>query len=339
MSDINLKIENKLQFNKDEINNETFLFNRDKFVDIFEIHQSCVEENVFIKQDQINEDLFLFIMDKPIDIFELYSLQTQDKDLELNKKFNEKLFNDDYFDDEDIEDDFEEDYEEDFEDEEDFTYSDKKCNKIIDELTLNEDSKVKIGHLENAVIEYRNGNDEAFNYIYEHYRPIMKRYSERTNNYELGIEFLDIVLLNAVRTFNENVGTKFNTYFWRCARGHAACHNKMARAQKRAADMNSMSLEENISDKNSSELKFEKIIDDKNVVKENRISELKLVINSFENILTKNEKIILLKLIDNYTLEEIGKTLGITAAAVCMAAKRIAKKEHIAKHLREVLMG
>lgn len=265
---------------------------------------------------KINSEEFLFLIEDTIDIFEIESLHTTEKDIELHGKFKERLKD------------------------EDVVIEDELDDLFDDEIITNKKSlkKSKIS-LEKAVKDFHDGDELSFNIIYEHYRPIFDRWGRRYNNQELGMELLDIVLLSAVRTFDASAKTKFNTYFWTCVHNYVNCNIKKDNAQKRAHNKNMASLNEKKMYKgDSTEMELEKIIEDKKPAMESDINELKMSIQSLNDCLKENEIFILLKLIDNYTLQEIGDDLGVTAAAVCLSLKRIAKKSSTAKKLKEILI-
>lgn len=266
----------------------------------------------------INCETFLFSLEDAINIFEIEELKTNQVDDMLFNDFKNKLKDDKIdFDDFDI-----------FDEEEDFEDL---------ELDLNNYKMPKIT-LEQAVEDFTDGITNAFDYIYSHYKPILNRWGKRYNNEELGVELLDIVLLSAVKTFNSNAGAKFNTYFWTCAQNYVNCHRKKNDAKKRAHNKNMASLNEKRMYKgDSTEMELEKIIEDKSSTEDSHTNELILSIKSLGDCLKDTEISILLKLIDNYTLQEIGDDLGVTAAAVCMSLKRIAKKPVAAKKLKEIL--
>lgn len=283
------------------------------------------KEKGFLK---INSEEFLFHIEDTIDIFEIEQLVSTDKDIELQGKFKDKLKNEVVF----VEDELNNEFDEDLLDEE---------LDDLDELATQIEVKLKTkkSRLEDLVEEFNNGNESSFNDIYEHYRPILERLGKRQNDQELGIELLDIVLLYAVKTFDSKFGTKFNTYFWTCARSHIHSNIKKSNAQKRAHNKNMASLNDKMFYKgDSTEMELEKIIEDKNPVHEANMNELKMSIESLKDCLKENEIFILLKLIDNYTLQEIGDDLGVTAAAVCLSLKRISKKSFVAKRLKEILV-
>lgn len=272
---------------------------------------------------KINCESFLFCLEETINIFEIEDLKTNQVDDMLFDDFKNKLKEDEIeFDDFDI-----------FEDEEENENAELSIN--VENV---DDCEIPKITLEQAVEDFSFGIEDAFDYVYSHYKPILNRWGKRYNNEELGIELLDIVLLAAVKAFDGNAGVKFNTYFWTCAQNYVTCYRKKNDAQKRAHNKNMASLNEKRMYKgDSTEMELEKIIEDKSSTEDSHANELVLSIKSLDDCLKEREISILLKLIDNYTLQEIGDDLGVTAAAVCMSLKRIAKKPVVAKKLKEIL--
>jgi RNA polymerase sigma factor (sigma-70 family) len=255
---------------------------------------------------------------------EYEELEDQDIDGILFKDFKEK------FEDEDLDID---EFLEEIEDENDLKTIEKSIEKTIKEF--NKKSSIS---LEQAVINFKNGVIESFDQIYDHYKPILARYGKRYNNEELAIELLDIVLLNAAKTFDENAKTKFNTYYWTCVHNHVNCYRIKNNAQKRAHNKDMKSLQDKFMHKgDATERDLESRIEDANSNDDQKNKELKMSIMALEDCLKSQEITILLKLIDNYTLQEIGNSLGVTAAAVCMSLKRISNKTKAAKKLKEIL--
>lgn len=207
-----------------------------------------------------------------------------------------------------------------------------------DEIQIDEMPEIT---LEQAVSDYvKEDIDDAFDYLYAHYQPILNRWGKRCNNEELGVELLDIVLFNAVKTFDATAGAKFNTYFWTCAKNYINCYKIKHDAKKRQHNKKMSSLQQKYSYKSDSgDVELEKLIEDKSLQQESKDYELKMSIKSLEGYLKPNEITILLRLIDNDTLQEIGDDLGVTAAAVCMTLKRLSKKKNVAGKLRNILIN
>jgi RNA polymerase sigma factor (sigma-70 family) len=259
---------------------------------------------------------------------EYEELEDNDLDDELYKDFKKKFEDDN----ENI-DEFLKEIEDEDESENNIEVIEKSIKSTIKEF--NKKSNIS---LEQAALNFKDGMVEAFDIIYAYYKPILGRYGKRYNNEDLAIELLDIVLLNAAKTFDQNAKTKFNTYYWTCAHNHVNCYITKNNAQKRAHNKDMKSLQDKFMHKgDSTESDLESRIEDANSNNDQNNKELRLSIMALEDCLKPQEIKILLNLIDNFTLEEIGKSLGITAAAVCMSLKRISNKTTAAKRLIEIL--
>lgn len=188
--------------------------------------------------------------------------------------------------------------------------------------------------IEDAIQDYKDGHEEAFNKIYENYAPKLERLGRRKNNDELPLELAE-VLFKAVKTYRVDCNTKFNTYFWRCARNAIGAINIRNNAKKRTAEHGVISMQQSFNMKES-EVLFESFVED-------RTSELRYDESNFKMMLEKNiypylkpSEIKAIKmLLAGYTLDEIGQALGgITAPAVHVKLRRLPKKKNIGKQLK-----
>lgn len=190
--------------------------------------------------------------------------------------------------------------------------------------------------LEQAAMDYKNGELEAFDYIYSHYKPKLERLSYRQKDEDL-VQELSIVLLNAVQTFDINGNAKFNTYFWKCARNHMGTLNIRKSAKKRTCSQGVISMQQSFSS-NETEVEYGTFIEDKVSTQCYQDSLFNIILE--ENIFPflKSSEITAIKLLlQGYTLEEIGKQLGgITAPAVHVKLKRLSNKKEVGKQLREL---
>lgn len=205
--------------------------------------------------------------------------------------------------------------------------------ELVNDIDL---SKLPVS-LEQAVADYQEGTDEAFDYLYDYYKPKLERLSYRKNDEEL-VQELGIVLLRAIQTFDDSCGAKFNTYFWKCARNHMGTLNIRKRAKKRTAENGIVSMQQPFSMNNSkdSEAEIGSLIKDTEgeLSYEKSMFHMTLEQNVFP-YLKENEITAIKMLLDGYTLEEIGQQLGgITAPAVHVKFRRLAEKKHVGKQLR-----
>lgn len=241
-------------------------------------------------------------------------------------------------------------------------FEDFKRNLKEEEIELKEIPEVKTKFdIENAVYDFLNGEDDAFDYIYGHYRPILDRLSYRKNDDELSQE-LSIVLYHAVQKFDILAGVKFNTFFWTCAQNHIGTQNIRKNAQKRSGAQKVekivineltgeeevvieviktkvVSLQSTLKNKDS-ETEVGNFVESKFAKQDYRNSNLEMSFKQISDLGLINEKeMTAIKMVtQGATLAEIGQVLGnITAPAVHVMLRRLGKKKQIGNHLREIL--
>lgn len=229
--------------------------------------------------------------------------------------------------------------------------------------------------LEQAVQDYKNGIQEAFDYIFSIYKPRLERLGKRMNDDELAQD-LSIVLFKAALAFSEKGGAKFNTFFWKCAQNHIGTQKIRKAAQKRGGNKKAnsellkalkakeksglgLTLEEqheltrleeesrptktvslqSTFDTKDSSVEIGSFIEDSNLKNQYKTSVLMTDLESLSKTLKPNEYKAIQMIIDGYTLEEIGKELkGITAPAVHVMLRRLGQKKNIIPRLREILL-
>jgi len=191
--------------------------------------------------------------------------------------------------------------------------------------------------LEQAVIDFNLGKSEAFNRIFEHYQPILERLSYRQNNEDL-IQELSMVLFRAMQTFQFDKGTKFNTYFWKCAQNQLGCINVYNKAKKRTAENGTVSMQQCYSSEKSPEVQLEAFLEDINAKKFQETSAFKIALAEDIYPFLREDEIIACEMIqEGYGLEFIGERLGgISAPAVHVKLRRLANKKNIGKKLRNL---
>lgn len=244
---------------------------------------------------------------------------------------------------------------------------------LNDDDLLNESDEISI---EQAIIDYKNGCEEAFDYIFSIYKPKLQRFANRMNDDDLAQE-LSIVLYRAVLKYNPSAGAKFNTFFWKCARNHIGTQkirkmalkrggnknnndelllrlkqkekngeeltveeqNLLIKLEEKAKPVKTMSLQATFDTKDSS-VEIGKFIEDKSF--KNQYSEVifKVDLEAIRKskLLKEKEYKAIQMIIQGYTLEEIGKELdNISAPAVHVMLRRLGKKKNIQAKLREML--
>jgi DNA-directed RNA polymerase sigma subunit (sigma70/sigma32) len=190
--------------------------------------------------------------------------------------------------------------------------------------------------LEQAVQDFQVGTLEAFDFLFNYYKPIFDRVSYRHNDDDLSQE-LSIVLYRAALTFDLNGGAKFNTYYWKCARNHMGTLRIRKNAKKRTAEFGIVSIQQSFSTKDS-DVELGAFIEDPDCDKSYNHKMFQLVLEDKIYPFLKEDEITAVKMImQGYTLEEIGKKLGgITAPAVHVKFRRLANKKYVGKQLQEL---
>lgn len=206
----------------------------------------------------------------------------------------------------------------------------------VEDIDIDEYVELPNITLDEAVIDYRNGVEDAFELIYGHYKPIFDRVAGRRNDEDL-VQELSIILIHCIKHFKEDSSNKFNTFFWHCAQNHIRMLHNKGNALKRKANKEATSIYKSI----STDDKTIELID---VIKDNDsnkgyntvLNKTILRDNVFRNL--KQDEVIACKMImDGYTLEEIGKRLNnITAPAVYVKLKRIGNKKEVRQALEQL---
>lgn len=215
--------------------------------------------------------------------------------------------------------------------------------------------------IENSVYDFLNGEDMAFDYIYNHYRPVLERLAYRKQDDDLAQE-LSEVLWHAVRKFDILAGVKFNTFFWTCAQNHIGTQNIRKNAQKRSGakkvevikinpdtgkeetvieviKTQVVSLQSTLKNKDS-ETEVGNFVESNYAKQDYKRANLDLCLEKMleEGLINSEEMIAIRMTTEGATLSEIGMALGqITAPAVHVKLRRLGKKPQVGNQLREIL--
>jgi RNA polymerase sigma factor (sigma-70 family) len=243
----------------------------------------------------------------------------------LKEKLKEKAENTDNF----IQKDFDERFKKVVEETE--TYN-SKDEYFEESCKANNNSDIK---LEQAVKDYRNGCEEAFNYIFKYYKPKLERLAYRKNDDELSQELL-IVLHKAVNTYDNSMRAKFNTYFWKCAQNHMGVLKIKRNAKKRTAKYGEVSMNKKF-DTGDGKIGYERFISDDTIKLDYKKATFYSILEEkIYPYLKESEKETINLYLEGLTLEEIGEELGITAPAVHVKLRRMADKKRIGKFLKSL---
>ncbi|MDF2534862.1 MAG: hypothetical protein K0R18_1021 [Bacillales bacterium] len=243
-------------------------------------------------------------------------------------------------------------------------FEDFKNNLESGDLDLKEvKAETSKAYLEQAVYDYLNGEDTAFDYIYDHYRPVLERLAYRKNDEDLAQE-LSIVLYHAVQKFDILAGVKFNTFFWTCAQNHIGTQNIRKNAQKRSGAQKVektvineetgeeevimeviktkvISLQTTLKNKES-ETEIGNFVESDYAKADYKKANLKVALEQLLELklISEDEKLAIELIGDGDTLAEIGAKLGgITAPAVHVKLRRLGKRKQVAPILKEILIG
>lgn len=215
--------------------------------------------------------------------------------------------------------------------------------------------------LENAVHDFQNGEKEAFDFIFGHYKPKLDRLAYRKNDDELAQE-LSIVLMHAIERFDATANVKFNTFFWTCAQNHMGTQKIRKNAQKRSGAKQiettkinpETGLEETVVEivktkvvslqatmnAKDSEVEVGAFIESTSFQNQYGDSELMICLKDLHEsgqIKEKEMKAIMM-IMDGSTLAEVGQELGgVTAPAIHVMLRRLGQRKGIQKQLLEIL--
>ncbi|AEO93559.1 gp300 [Bacillus phage G] len=233
-----------------------------------------------------------------------------------------------------------------------------KEEEIEFDKAVEETSKLEV---EQAVYDYLNGENGAFDFIHNHYRPILERLAYRKGDDELAQE-LSIVLYHAVLKYDILADVKFNTFFWTCARNHIGTQNIRKNAQKRSGAKKMevtrvnpetgeeetvvevvktkvISLQSTVKNKDA-ETELGNFVESDYTKLDYKKLNLELSLNQIKEagIINKKEMTAIRMVIEGATLIEIGEALGnITAPAVHVMLRRLGKKDRVINHLLDIL--
>lgn len=232
-----------------------------------------------------------------------------------------------------------------------------------EEQLFEDDNQESSLSLEQAVYDYQHNNiPEAFDYIFEHYKPKLDRLGMRKNDDELSQE-LSEVLWNAVQRFDAKAGVKFNTFFWTCAQNHMGTQKIRRNAQKRSGakkvqmmginletgeeemiteivKTKVVSLQATLNSKES-ETEMGSFVESQTFKNQYDESELEICLKQlFEAGLIKPKEMKAIQMVmEGATLAEIGQELnGVTAPAIHVMLRRLGDKKQVRKQLLEILV-
>ena len=181
--------------------------------------------------------------------------------------------------------------------------------------------------IEEAVADYRNGCQDAFEYVYKYFEPKI-RYMAKTKGNCVCTEDLfseiTLQLFQCVKKYKFGK-IKFNTFFWRCAQNVVGMYYTRKNAQKRKNEFGEVSLNLQPSDNDHNELKD--IIPDKN--SENCFDDIQLECYLekaiFPYLTDDRDKKIIKLLAQGYEITDMCNFVHLSKQCIYIRMKRIRK--------------
>jgi len=184
--------------------------------------------------------------------------------------------------------------------------------------------------IEEAVSDFRNGCQEAFDYVYEYYKPkinyMVFSKAEKGKEEEM---FSDITmqLFQCMQKYKFG-SIKFNTFFWRCAQNVVGIHFTAQTTQKRNNIYGYIPIDAKVNNKKGEGSLIQDIIEDRHATDyfhqvEFECSLNKCVLPKFSD---NKDKIIIKMLAKGYMIKDICKELNITSSGVHLRIKKIREK-------------
>ena len=210
-------------------------------------------------------------------------------------------------------------------------YQENKIVKLTEQekqnRLKNKNKKRKKPTIEEAVSDYRNGCQEAFEYVYNHYKSKIKYMAsvkaEKGHEEEL---FSDITmqLFQCMKKYKFG-SVKFNTFFWRCAQNVVGVHFTPKTTQKRNNIYGFIPIDSKVNSAKNDGSILQDIIEDKST--DDLFNQIDFNCTLEEYILpclSDNKDRMILKLLSHgYIVKDICKTIHMTPAGVYLRLKKI----------------
>ena len=187
--------------------------------------------------------------------------------------------------------------------------------------------------LDQLVLQYqKNPIDENFELIYNIYKQKFNSIAFYMQDEDIYQE-LSIALYNAVISFNKDHITKFNTYFWRCAKNYLGILKIHSQAKKRNSGQ-LIYLDQPIV---NNEYSYLDLVEDYSI--QNKLDDILLDL-FLEQALCKVPELnrnIFIMYIHGYTLTDIQQILHVPIASVFLKIKKIKESVAFRKKIIEYL--
>lgn len=202
-----------------------------------------------------------------------------------------------------------------------------------DERKIISDFKFKKPTLEQAAEDFKCGCDEAFNFLYRHYKKKFHYVASKYNNEDL-VQELGMVLHHCARKYEAGGSSCFNTLFWTAAQNHIGMIQIRGNSKKRKNEFGEVSLNATMSDMDST---LENIVEDKAIDNEFDDILFQTILNqSILPKLNKEERGIVNMIVGGYTVKEVADSMHVNTANIYMKLKRMREKEGVSDILKSL---
>ena len=196
--------------------------------------------------------------------------------------------------------------------------------------------------IDNSIIEEKikdyneNGTIESFNYVYNEYYNMLQLWCFKRGKGDMAGDLMDIVFLNSIKKYKDDMQTSFKTYFFKSCKTYIAREWKRENVVKRKSNINNEYLNKTVDYKNESDNEISNLLSDEHCSDELEFVELKQCFESLKGRLTATEFNVIDYMLMGYNPTAIARKLGISPAAVNQCLKRLRKKE-ISLEIKEII--
>jgi len=187
--------------------------------------------------------------------------------------------------------------------------------------------------LEQAAEDFKCGCEEAFEYLYKHYKKKFNYVASKYNDEDL-VQELSIVLHNCAQKYEAGGSSCFNTLFWTAAQNHVGMIQIRGKSKKRKNEFGEISLNSTMTDM---DVTLENVVEDK--AADNEFDDVLFKTILKQSILPKlnnSERIIVNMIVNGYTVKEVANLLDVNSANIYMKLKRMREREGIGDILKSL---
>ena len=191
--------------------------------------------------------------------------------------------------------------------------------------------KYKKPTLEQAVEDYKCGCEEAFNFLYKHYKKKFGYVAAKYNNEDL-VQELSMVLYHCCQKYEPGGSSGFNTLLWTAAQNHVGMIQIRNNSKKRKNEFGEISLDATLSDM---DVTLENVIEDVRVNEE--YEDVLFYTTLTQNILPQlndEERHMVLMIVNGYSVKEVAAALHLNTPSIYMRLKRMREREGLSEILK-----